>query len=104
MWAIQRWRWVPLAALGVWGGVSCLDLPAITRDECGNGFVEEHEDCDTKLGRLGKTCGDTSETCRCYRPHEVNACRWYCDDAAECVTVAKDDDESWGCGTDHVCR
>jgi len=80
---------VPCAALGV---ASCIDLPAI-EPACGNGFVEEGEDCDEPAGSTGLSCG---------QPDTENACKWSCNESKDCSNI--DSSHGWGCGVDHVCR
>jgi hypothetical protein len=65
---------------------SCESLPRIERGSCGNGVVEEGEDCD----------GSRQGEARCNPPESASACRFSCIDTA-CPA-------GLGCGLDGVCR
>jgi hypothetical protein len=101
---MRRSLWLPVFLLGGAGVASCLDLAPIAPNVCGNGFVEEGEDCDTKASRPGMDCSKSSEGCLCRKPGQLNECRWSCETAADCPKGENGQEEGWGCGTDQVCR
>ncbi len=79
--------WVMVAALAA----ACTNLPVIPAGVCGNGVVENGEDCDSfpdpSLG-ANTACGKSTDGAR--------ACHYTCA-AAACPT-------GWGCGADGTCR
>jgi hypothetical protein len=89
----SRNKTVPVFSLALLGVASCMDLPTISANICGNGFVEEHEDCDT-----------TAQGTTCYAPGTPKQCLWGCEQASDCPKDAQGQDQGWGCGTDGVCR
>ncbi len=108
-----------LPLLGV-AALSCVDLPVIAENDCGNGFIEPGEDCD--YFTPPKSAG-TSTAATCNLPGTVDACHWRCASDVQCqtfpvVTTADPadagkappaggkvrDGSGWRCGTDHVCR
>lgn len=84
---------VPALFLGGLSVASCMDLPTLTANICGNGFVEKNEDCDTAL-----------EGMACYAPGTPKQCRWICAQASDCPKDAQGQDQGWGCGVDGICR
>ncbi len=66
---------------------ACARFDVVTANECGNGILEDGEDCDRLVdpGEDGLTCA---------------ACRWEC----EPTDVVPTCPGGWGCGLDHVCR
>ena len=70
---------------------ACTELPVIEPGTCGNGVVEDGEDCD-KFAPEGQ---------RCRNPGEPGQCRLDCSLAsAETFGCPS----GWGCGVDGVCR
>lgn len=70
---------------------SCSALDPLAADgRCGNHIVEPlaDEDCDGRATPPGLRCGQVGEP---------GACRYRCDDTADCPT-------GWGCGLDGLCR
>lgn len=71
---------------------ACAELPLIESNVCGNGVVEEGEDCDLYADpALGTGLGCAAPT------DPTRACRYACGAGFSCPT-------GWGCGPDGVCR
>lgn len=83
---MTRATWLAAAALLA---LACADLRPIEESVCGNGVVDEGEDCDP---HGDPTCGAADDV--------VAACRFLCsaDIALECPHAG------YGCGNDGVCR
>lgn len=81
--------WLFCAVLVVGG---CNALPELRRGSCGNGVVEEHEDCDLHAHATG----------RCSAPGTPLECRFVCDpDAPRSAPTCP---EGYGCSSEGVCR
>ncbi len=74
-------------ALGLVALTACADLEPIAKGECGNGVIDEGEDCDS-FGRLDMTCRP---------PDAEGACRFDCSEPNTCAS-------GYACGQDSVCR
>jgi len=79
---------------------SCAELPTIPSEVCGNGVIDQGEDCDSAIsGTVPKSaCGKP-------RSDGALACRLHCRD------LAPDDEQpapvcpdGWQCGYDDICR
>lgn len=71
----------------------CATLSPIEAGTCGNGVVDDQEDCDSFA--VG---GDATRTLACGAPSAgASACRYVCTTAAECPV-------GWGCSVAGVCR
>lgn len=80
-----------MASIAVCAVLGCADLQPMEVRECGNGVVEEGEDCDLAVDpALG-------EGTLCGMPTDSRACRYICGENAACPA-------GWGCGLDGVCR
>lgn len=76
--------------LALLAAASCAELPAMPAGACGNGVVEEGEQCDTVA---------VGEGTECESPGVVNACRYVCDSDGTPACPA-----GWSCGDDGACR
>jgi len=77
------------------GLFSCVELPTIEEDRCGNGFIEPGEDCDvfdTKKMMTGATCNPAGTP---------NECHFKCASPDDCLSALG---SSARCGVDKVCR
>lgn len=72
--------------------IATRDLPEIRQGVCGNGVVDEGEDCDLYAPE-GQQCGMRGGP---------GACRFTCDQVSEGGSVSCP--TGWRCGTDGVCR
>jgi hypothetical protein len=80
---IVRVAWMPLV-------LACQNLSPISHEVCGNGVVEQGEDCDSAIDpALGNDLA-------CAPAGSADACRYTCT-TASCP-------EGWACGDDGVCR
>lgn len=74
----------PLLALFAAPLVDCANLAAIPSGTCGNGVVDDNEDCDTFPAACGK-------------PGTATACRLTCSATSPCPS-------GWGCSVQGICR
>ncbi|HVY47550.1 MAG TPA: VCBS repeat-containing protein, partial [Minicystis sp.] len=75
--------------------LACADLPPL--GECGNGVLDEHEDCDGAPGQ-----GPNGEAVPCGKPSDARACRYTCDGNDQAPGACP---SGYVCGGfDHVCR
>jgi FG-GAP-like repeat len=72
---------------------ACADLPAVPSDSCGNGVVEQGEDCDTFV---------PDERFVCRPKGALGACRFDCSLGADEKRVACP--AGWGCDERDLCR
>ena len=75
-----------LLLLAITLACACSDLPPIGAGVCGNGAIEDGEDCD-----------GAAPTGTCGVPASANACHFVCDGSATCP-------DGFVCGTDSRCR
>ncbi|MCU0686107.1 MAG: hypothetical protein MUF34_28320, partial [Polyangiaceae bacterium] len=85
--ARRRSRFAPLV-LGVLAG--CAELQTLENEVCGNGVIEQGEDCD--FAEPG-----------CRRPPAAGACRYECAHPSSGVK-GPSCPEGFGCGVDNTCR
>lgn len=98
---------LPLLAAGL---RSCVDLPTIEENRCGNGFVETEEYCEV-VELTARNVDTSGALATCNAPGTPNQCRWQCETTPQCQSapVSHADLESglasgWRCGVDHICR
>lgn len=90
-----------VALLMLGGAASCAELGPLSADTCGNGVLEDGEDCDGAPlePALGRHCGAADSENR------AEACRMLCSvtEADGLVTEYRCPD-GWSCGPDGICR
>ena len=78
--------------------LDCASLDKLPQDTCGNGVIDQHEDCDT----FPNDPSDTTRA-RCGAPTDgETACRLRCGLQTNGDTLVCPD--GWGCSVDHICR
>lgn len=92
---------LPLLAGGLF---SCVDLPTIEENRCGNGFIETGEDCDA-FGVTARNAATPGTVATCNAPGVTNQCRFHCESDAQCQSdPVSTTGSGWRCGVDQVCR
>jgi hypothetical protein len=83
--------------------LSCVDLPILEENTCGNGFIEAGEDCDHFGGK--KTTEEGRSGAICNASGTANQCRLSCKSDDECAPYPLPATGSgWRCGVDSICR
>ena len=77
-----------LLSAGAVSAVACATLPTVEANQCGNGVLEDREECDPASPLTSGKCGVAGT---------ANACRFVCGADTACPS-------GYGCGVDAVCR
>jgi hypothetical protein len=83
----------PAAALALSLACACVSLPEIAHDDCGNGVIEAHEDCDGFAPLAGSVCRPKGSVGECHLDCRVPATG----PQPACPS-------GWGCDLDGICR